>query len=391
MKSNPNTSPIVEERPLLFTSLSTQFSMRRVKNLGKSKFISIVKSRFIGIDVIIALTLFSAITAFVKYGANENTVALLSDSKTPAAFLGGFLSFALVFRTNICYSRWWEGRCLWGGLIYAAINTVQQGQCWMTNEDQVRRLSSTVIVFAYASKAQLRGKSLDKEDGSQLVRRGLLSREELDVATIQSGWEPYYFLDVMRAVISQTSLCDGNATNQIGGGFVAQLSLEKSIDSLARAIGGLIRVKLTGLPATYNVFFSTCCYIFFLIATLAWAPSIGWYTPIVNGMIYVLFRTFISIGDSLEDPFGDDIIDLPLSKYCAAIEKQINAVRSRRKGAPFDIGVGPTDINSDHISQCTDDTESIGTQTSDKDSELNGAKFNPHSIALTLDVFCAEC
>jgi len=362
MESKPNTSPIAEEA-FIFTSLLSQFSLRRVKSLSEIKFISIAKSTFLGFDVLIAITLFSALTAFVKYGANENTVALLSASKLPAGFLGGFLSFALVFRTNICYSRWWEGRCLWGGLIYAAINTVQQGQCWICNEDQVRRLSSTVIVFAYACKAQLRGNLLREGDGSHLVRRGLLSREELDVATIQSGWEPYYFLDVMRAVISQASLCDGNTTNLMGGGFVAQLSLEKSIDSLARAIGGLIRVKLTGLPATYNVFFSASYCIFFLIATLAWAPSIGWYTPIVNGMIYILFRTFMSIGDSLEDPFGLDILDLPLDKYCAAIEKEINAVNSRRTLAPFDIGVGPTDTNPDNISQCTADTESIGTHT----------------------------
>jgi len=336
--------------------------------------IDFAKSSFLQLDVLIALALFTAITAFVKYAANNSMIALLSGSKFPVGFLGGFLSFALIFRSNICYSRWWEGRVLWGDLIYASISTVQQGRCWICNEDQVHRLSSTVIVFAYACKAQLRGKSLCKEDGLKLVQRGILSREELDVATIQSGWEPYYFLDVMRAVISQASFREDNETNLMGGEVAAQLSLEKSIDLLARSIEGMIRVKTTGLPTTYNVFFTIFLYNFFLVATLAWAPSIGWYTPIVNGVVYVLIRMFLSLGDSMEDPFGLDILDLPLHSYCAAIEKQIDAIHHRRTIAPFDLGVGPTISKPDSISQCTTNSKTIVTPISVKDSTSSGVK-----------------
>jgi len=38
------------------------------------------------------------------------------------------LGFALVFRTNRCYDRWWEGRVLWGRLIFGAIELAQKNK-----------------------------------------------------------------------------------------------------------------------------------------------------------------------------------------------------------------------------------------------------------------------
>jgi len=354
--------------------------------------VDLVKSSFFQLDVLIAFALFGAITALVKYGASDSIIAALSGSESPVAFLGAFLSFALVLRTNICYSRWWEGRVLWGNLIYSAISVVQQGQCWIYNEDQVNRLSSTVIVFAYACKAQLNESSLFKEDGLKLVQRGILSVEELDVVTAQSGWEAYYFLDVMRAVVRRASFCEDNATNLIRGGVAAQLRLEKMIAKLHRSMGGLIRVKMTGLPVTYNVFFTIFSFIFFLLATLAWAPSIGWYTPFVNGVVYVLIRMFLTIGDSLEDPFGLDILDLPLDTYCATIEEQIDAVHYRRIVAPFDLGVGSNNSKPDSISQCTPNATIIGTHISVKDSTSDGVKVTfPFAIGKETDDSCTKC
>ena len=35
---------------------------------------------------------------------------------TVHTLLGGFLGLLLVFRTNSAYSRFWEGRMIWGGV-----------------------------------------------------------------------------------------------------------------------------------------------------------------------------------------------------------------------------------------------------------------------------------
>lgn len=42
------------------------------------------------------------------------------------------------------------------------------------------------------------------------------------------------------------------------------------------------------------------------------------------------------------DPFGSDIFDLPLKKYCKVVEIQIKSIM-RRERIPYDLGVGPID------------------------------------------------
>ena len=55
-----------------------------------------------------------------------------------------------------------------------------------------------MVVFAWATKAMLRGNFLEDEveEGRALVERGLLDQEELDEIARCIGWQPYYVLDV---------------------------------------------------------------------------------------------------------------------------------------------------------------------------------------------------
>ena len=55
-----------------------------------------------------------------------------------------------------------------------------------------RLFTHLIIVFAGASKSQLRAQSLkhEGEEGAELVKRGLLEQAELDQITPQTGWQP---------------------------------------------------------------------------------------------------------------------------------------------------------------------------------------------------------
>mmetsp|Transcript_28534 Transcript_28534/g.43595 ORF Transcript_28534/g.43595 Transcript_28534/m.43595 type:complete len:94 (+) Transcript_28534:421-702(+) len=91
----------------------------------------------------------------------------MSESKAAIGFAGAFLSFALVFRTNVCYSRWWEGRCLWGAIITHSFDASQQASCWILDRDLETRFQRATILFAWSSKAHLRDNKLrdDAEEG----------------------------------------------------------------------------------------------------------------------------------------------------------------------------------------------------------------------------------
>ena len=78
---------------------------------------------------------------------------------------------------------------LWGKLIYAAINAVQQARTAIKDKKLFHRFTSSVIVFSWACKAKLRDARLEdpSQEGSALVARGVLEQAELDEMTCQDG------------------------------------------------------------------------------------------------------------------------------------------------------------------------------------------------------------
>ena len=121
------------------------------------------------------------------------------------------------------------------------------------------------------------------EDGAYLLQRGLINPAQLEIVSKRNGWQPYYFLGAMRAAINielennrKANSGDGNYSFRGSTTESQILIFEDSLNTLATSIGGLIRVKSTGLPMAYDLLFSIIFTIFFLIATLAWAPTLGW-------------------------------------------------------------------------------------------------------------------
>lgn len=248
--------------------------------------------------------------------------------------------FTLLSCSQVCYARWWEGRCLWGLLIFAALHTAQQGTAWIRDAALARRFTHMLIVFAWASKSQLRGNSLSHEDeeGAQLVTRGLLEQAELDQITSQTGWQPYYCLDVLRAVTNEAWRREGGTRLSCeasrGSAF---RSLEDLYVELAKAIGGSIRVKATGLPIVYDTFLYVIISLFFTATPLSWAEGAEWFTPVICLVVFLVIRALMLLGNQLVDPFGTDRADHPLEKFCTVVEHQCKVVLERNEAADLKL------------------------------------------------------
>ena len=192
----------------------------------------------------------------------------------------------------------------------------------------------------------LRNNSLEVDDGGFLVENGILCQEELDAVATQNGWQPYYFLDVMRAVINQEcgALYDvANTTTNVGLAH----HMKHSINVLSTSIGGMIRVKATatGLPKGYKSFLMVLSSIFFAVATVGFTPYFGWWTPVIITFIYHVVRMIIVVRRKMEDPLSNkDLTDLPSEIYCDAIGRQIKAVYDRKIVLSYDLGKGPNSV-----------------------------------------------
>ncbi|KAL7495305.1 hypothetical protein ACHAWT_003775 [Skeletonema menzelii] len=335
--------------------------------------ISFLSEMILGYDLIIVLLASSALTSLVLYISTSEYSKWLSyvTASSPAVgTLGALFSFALVFRTNICYARWWEGRSLWGNIIILSIRICQQSRLWIHCEQLNDRIDCLAITFAYACKAMLRGNSIadDEEDGNALVRKGVLAQEELDVISSEAAWQPFYCIDAIRAAVNEGLVRTEHEISYDGRKNAAHTAMEDTIVNLASAVGGCIRVKSTGLPVAYDNILNAISVIFFSAACLAWAPGAKFYNPILVLVIYIATKMIINVGNDMEDPFGFDESDLPLEKFCATVESQINAIEDRNYRIPFDLATGPKTEDGTMAVSLT--RNSSKTTLPDKDVEL---------------------
>ena len=82
---------------------------------------------------------------------------------------------------------------------------------WFDHEELQDQLSRFIVVFSYACKALLRGKSLtaEGEDGADLVKKGLLTKHEHSIMHNSPSWQPHFCLDVIREVVLKLHMIPG--------------------------------------------------------------------------------------------------------------------------------------------------------------------------------------
>ncbi|KAK1738600.1 bestrophin family protein [Skeletonema marinoi] len=266
-----------------------------------------------------------AIASYIAVTAIILNVPVLREST--------FMDWLSKSDSGMAFFSAWEGRCLWGTLIFAAINLAQQGQGSFTEKENFRRLCALIVCFSIACKNQLYGQSIEA-DGDYLLTRGLISKTEYEQVIKRQGWQPYYFLGALREIIDvdlkmsgQRAKINNDVYSFKGSTTDAQLlMMDGALGQMASIIGDLIRVKATGLPMGYDSIFYFIYLVYFVVTTLSWAIKLQWYTPILMSLLHLVVRCITELGTCLEDPFGNDITDLPLDKFCRAIEAQIAAV-----------------------------------------------------------------
>jgi len=203
-------------------------------------------------------------------------------------------------------------------------------------------LNRYIVVFPYAAKAQLRGLSLtdESESGQSLVDRGFLTEEELEFLRENPCWEPEFFLDLMRATVAQIILAQWDRapdeqvlilphSNRIHDRLFPPL--DKAIYDLGNSIGEGVSVRSAGLPRSYDTVHYIFFWIYFLLAPMAEAATIGWLAPVILGFSACIIMTLMDMGTAMVDPFGTDLVDLPIERFCETIEAQVLTIQRRHK------------------------------------------------------------
>ena len=250
-------------------------------------------------------------------------------SFTPIGVLGSALAIFIAFRNNSAYGRWWEGRQIWGSLVnhsreYARMIINFVDVCIRANPERATEMNAFKtqlihrhIAFVHALRLHLRR----QEDWEQL--KPLLSPEDYE-RVVASNNKPNYI-----NMLSGDHLRKGQDAHMLE--WYHTFQVEGNLTQFANHLGKCERIKNTPLPRQYDYF--TRVFVLLFAALLPFGIlgffqsetllPLSWLSiplcTVLSGVFVIMERT----GAANEDPFENQVTDVPLSALCNTIERDL--------------------------------------------------------------------
>ena len=222
--------------------------------------------------------------------------------------VGFVLSLLLAYRTNTAYDRWWEGRKQWGSLVNNSRNLALKLAAFLKEEND--RSYFRKVIPAYAS---VLSKHLLNEEVSQMLFEGL------DLGIDHHKHRPNQVAKMLFQKVNDMYLSGKITGDQL-------YIINSELQSFTEICGACERIKNTPIPYSYSAFIKK--FIFFFVMTLpfGFVFNLGYYViPVVIFIFYVLASLEL-IAEEIEDPFGGDANDLPMTKIATNIKKHVEEI-----------------------------------------------------------------
>ncbi len=267
------------------------------------------KNRILGV-LLIAI----AVTA-----AEKTTPEQLFDVHViPFSLIGVALSIFLGFRNNAAYERWWEGRKLWGALVNTSRTFARQAVVLIAPPEGAapevaaeveaieKDLVHRMVAFVHTTRHALR----DEAPGEDVKR--CLAPAEFE-ALLNETNKP-------SAVTFGMGMRLKHAFDR---GFIHPLHLtmlEQTLVNLTDIHGGCERIKSTPIPFSYTTLIHRIVAVYCYCLPFGLITELGVVTPLASIVVSYAFFGLDIVGDEIEQPFGYDPNDLPLSAISRMIE-----------------------------------------------------------------------
>jgi putative membrane protein len=270
--------------------------------------------------------LFSSFVVIMVYFLHEFELLKVYLPFSITAILGSALAIFIAFRNNSSYSRWWEARTLWGGIINSSrvlarlVITFVDSHAYQNNFDQEKgekfkwEMVRMIIAWAHALRMQLRG------EGDWEKLKPYFSDDQYTIL-LKRNQKPNAI-----HLLFGNSLYKAMADGTLGG--FDSFQIEGQLLALANYQGGCERIKNTPLLRQYHYFTKLFLYVFILILPFSLLSDFEkWnmtYLIIpVSLLITFVFAIIGKVGEVNEDPFENRITDVPLTSMCNTIERDL--------------------------------------------------------------------
>jgi ion channel-forming bestrophin family protein len=288
----------------------------------KKVFNPLAVARYMKTELLLSLVL-SVGVYFLYYHRHIEKVSL---PFSVAAILGSALAIFLAFRNNNAYSRWWEARTLWGNttnnsrifarqIIANADNALHTGKATAEKTNAFKKeMIYRQIAFAHALRLQLRGKTTTDEYKHLL--------DEMEYASIiQKQNTANYLLLIQGRRIKEAM------KEELLGAF-DNISLEPTLAGFNNFQGGCERIKNTPLLRQYHYFTKLFLLVFMFVLPFS---LIGDFNKMgipalmipVSILLSFVFGVMGKVGEVNEEPFADNVTDVPMTAICNTIERDL--------------------------------------------------------------------
>lgn len=239
----------------------------------------------------------------------------------PFTLIGFALGVFLGFRTNTAYDRYWEGRRLWGRMVNDARSFARMAITLIaadaTREARLdasgvqalqKELVYRMIGYVHALRLHLRGEllALTEEVGP------FLPPDELGALRQQRNVPNALLVRISERIAHARRL--GVLRHRDVHLFEA---LTHDVTDLQ---GGCERIKTTPMPWSYTLLIHSIVAAYCFALPFGLVATTKLLTPVVVVLIAYAFLGLDAVGDEIEDPFGTDYNDLPLTTLSRTIE-----------------------------------------------------------------------
>lgn len=256
-------------------------------------------------------------------------------SSIPFTLISLALGVFLGFRNNTSYDRYWEGRKLWGRLVNDArsfarlsLNVIAPDVVPGVAADPPatralqRDLVYRTIAYVHALRLHLRN---ELHDLAPLA--AFLSPDELPGLKIQRN-VPLALLQTISSRVSRA--------RRMGVLHNRDVHLfENMISDICDVQGGCERIKSTPIPWSYTVLMHSIVAVYCFALPFGLIDTTKLLTPLVVVLIAYAFLGLDAVGDELEEPFGSDYNDLPLTTLSRMIEVNLRQLLGESELPPL--------------------------------------------------------
>ncbi|PWW73665.1 UPF0187-domain-containing protein [Tuber magnatum] len=323
---------------------------------------------------LVAPILFVAAWATVITFINERVHRLAVDSLL-LTVLGFVVGLSLSFRSSTAYERYAEGRKFWAQMTLHSRNLARIIWIHMSEreggqgmDDVLGKLSAINLIlgFCQAVKHKLRHEiEVDYADLGPIIGRldtfakrarpcdrsatdhnlGLSDRSRfrtwgshlglsfcesnpqkpIKVARRQGRYHGNLPLEIMSNLSAYFEQCIKSNTLS---GPCWQSQISSSITLMMDAYGGCERVLSTPLPLAYNIAISQITWLYVLVLPFQLCEKLKW--AAIPGTIVAAYIILgiAAIGREIENPFGTDVNDLDLDRYCKSLQIDLYVLTS---------------------------------------------------------------